>query len=144
MPLKINVDEQPVLNLAPMIDVVFLLIIFFMVGTTFTQMDKEIELQVPEVADGGSLTAPPDRKLINIHSDGRITMDRREVQLEELPRLLGDARGQYEALGVTIRGDGAGRFQRVAEVLNACKQAGIQELGISVQIAAQPGATRRQ
>jgi biopolymer transport protein ExbD len=47
---------------------------------------------------------------------------------------LAAARAQYSDLGVLVRGDGQGVFQRVAEVLNACKQAGIQELGITVRL----------
>ncbi len=143
MPLKVHVDEQPVLNLAPMIDIVFLLIIFFMVGTTFTQMDRDIEVQVPEVADSGALTAPPDRRVINVHKDGRITMDRRGVTLQELSELLKDAQSQYAGLGVTIRGDGSSTWDRVAQVLNTCRQVGINDIGVSVQVAAQQSATRR-
>ncbi len=142
MPLKVHVDEQPVLNLAPMIDIVFLLIIFFMVGTTFTQLDRDIEVNVPEVADNGSLTAPPDRKLINIHQDGHITMDRRSMTLQQLKDSLREAHSQYNGLGVTIRGDGAAFWERVAQVMNECKQIGIKDIGVSVQVAGQPSARR--
>ena len=44
MPLKIHIDEQPSLNMTPMIDIVFLLIIFFMVGTKFTELERKIGL----------------------------------------------------------------------------------------------------
>ena len=50
---------------------------------------------------------------------------------------LAAARRQYRDLGVLVRGDASGTFQRVAEVLNACKQAGIAELAISVQTGKQ-------
>ncbi len=46
---------------------------------------------------------------------------------------LARMREQYADLGVLVRGDAHGEFQPVARVLNACKQAGIQELGISVR-----------
>jgi len=135
MPLKTHLDEQPTLNLTPMIDIVFLLIIFFMVGTKFTELERKIGLQVPEVTDRGALTAAPERKVVNVFRDGTITLDRQPVTLEELTSRLADARSQYSDLGVLIRGDAEGRFQRVAEVLNACKQADIRELGISVRLA---------
>lgn len=54
MPLKTHTDEQPSLNLTSMIDVVFLLIIFFMVGTKFTELERKIGLQVPEVNDSAT------------------------------------------------------------------------------------------
>ena len=46
-------------------------------------------------------------------------------------------RGQYKDLGVLVRGDATSAFQNVAQVLNACKQAGINELAISVRIGNQ-------
>ncbi len=134
MPLKTHLDEQPVLNLTPMIDIVFLLMIFFMVGTQFTEMEKKIELRVPEVADRGALTAAPDRRVINVYHGGMITLDKEPVTLDELTSQLAAARAQYDDLGVVVRGDARGEFQLVASVLNACKQAGIRDLGISVKL----------
>ncbi len=138
MPLKIQFDEQPTVNLTPMIDIVFLLIIFFMVGTQFSELERNIRLQVPEVAGAAALTAAPERRVVNVYQDGRIFLDGESVTLGELTTRLATARSQYNDLGVIVRGDGGGRFQRVAEVLDACKQANIAELGISVRIAGQP------
>lgn len=135
MPLKTHRDEQPTLNMTPMIDVVFLLIIFFMVGTKFSELERKIGLQVPEVAKAGALTPAPKKRVVNVYRDGRIDLDRQAVTLEELTDQLTAARGQYRDLGVLIRGDGQGAFQRVAEVLAACKEAGVAELGISVRLA---------
>jgi biopolymer transport protein ExbD len=133
MPLKTHLDEQPTLNLTSMMDVAFLLIFFFMVSTKFTELERNIGLKVPEVADRGALTAAPEKKVVNVYRDGTLSLDRVPVTLEELTSRLAAARSQYADLGVLVRGDGQGQFQRVAEVLNACKQAGISELGISVR-----------
>jgi len=138
MPLKTNLDEQPTLNLTPMIDIVFLLIIFFMVGTKFTELERKIGLKVPEVADRGALTAAPQRRIINVYRDGTVTLDKTAVTLEQLTAQLAAAQGQYSDLGVLIRGDAHGEFQLVASVLNACKQAGVHDLGISVRLVS-PG-----
>ncbi len=135
MPLKTHLDEEPTLNMTPMIDCVFLLLIFFLLGTKFTELERNIGLQVPQVADSGALTAAPERKVINVYSDGNITLDRKPVTLEELAEKLAAARSQYADLGVLVRGDADGRYQRVAEVLNACKMAGIRELGIAVLLS---------
>jgi biopolymer transport protein ExbD len=133
MPLKTHMDEQPTLNLTPMIDIVFLLIIFFMVGTKFTELERKIGLQVPEVTDHGALTAAPEKRVVNVYRDGTITLDRESVTLDELKSRLAAAREQYEDLGVLIRGDGEGPYQNVANVFNACKRAGIGQLAISVR-----------
>ena len=134
MPLKTHHDEQPTLNLTPMIDIVFLLIIFFMVGTKFTELERKIGLKVPEVADRGALSAAPQRRIVNVYRDGAVTLDKTPVTLDELTTQLATARSQYSDLGVLIRGDARGEFQLVASVLNACKQAGIRNMGISVRL----------
>jgi len=139
MPLKTHVDESPSLNLTPMIDVVFILIIFFMVGTKFTELERKIGLKVPEVAQGGPLTAAPEQRVVSVFRDGHVTLDHQNVTLDELTRRLIASRDQYRDLGVLIRGDAETIFQRVAEVLNACKQAGIGQLGISVRITPERG-----
>ncbi len=135
MPLKTHVDEQPTLNLTPMIDIVFLLIIFFMVGTKFTEMERSIALQVPEVGEAGPQTAAPERRVINVFRDGHVSLDQRLVTLDELTSQLSSARRQYADLGVVVRGDSEVPFQNVANVLGACRAAQISEMGISVRLA---------
>lgn len=140
MPLKTHLDEQPTLNLTSMIDVVFLLIIFFMVGTKFSELERQIGVRVPEVSNTEALSPAPEPRVVNVYADGQIVLDRTPIDnLDELTRQLTAARGQYEDLGVLVRGDADGKFQRVAEVLSACRQAEVRQLGISVR----PQAVRR-
>jgi biopolymer transport protein ExbD len=135
MPIKTHLDEQPSLNLTPMIDVVFLLIIFFMAGTKFTELERKIGLQVPRVSNVSTLTPAPERRVINVYRDGRISLDREFLALEQLQERLQAARAEYSELGVIVRGDAEGTFQSVANVLSACREAGIEEMGISVRLA---------
>jgi biopolymer transport protein ExbD len=133
MPLKTHLDDEPTLNLTAMLDVMFLLIIFFMLGTRFIDDERKIGLRVPEVVDRGALTAAPARREVNVYRDGTVTLDKATVSLEQLTQMLAAARRQYSDLSVLVRGDARGEFQNVAAVLTACKQAGIQDLGITVR-----------
>jgi biopolymer transport protein ExbD len=135
MSFRNQTEEMPTLNLTSMIDVLFLLIIFFVVGTKFIEAERQIELKLPQVARNDALSAAPEKKVVNVYRDGQITLDRKNVSLVELKDQLAAARSQYQALGVMVRGDGSTPFERVANVLNACKQAGIADLAISVEIA---------
>ena len=135
MPLKTHRDEPPALNLTPMIDVVFLLIIFFMVGTKFTELERKIGLQVPQISDVKALSPAPEKRVINVMRDGSITLDRMDVTLDQLVTRLADSRREYQDLGVVVRGDAEGAFQNVASVLGACREAGITDMGISVRLA---------
>ena len=132
MPLKIPTDPEPSMNLIPMIDVMLQLLIFFMLGTKFVEMERQVELEVPRVVDAVALSAAPERKVVNVYRDGAVTLDGKTVSLDELQQQLTSVRRQYSDLGVLVRGDSQGQFQPVADVLNVCKQAGIQELGIAV------------
>ena len=73
--------------------------------------------------------------LVNVYSDGTMSLDRETVTLPQLTARLAQARSEYEGLGVIVRGDADGAFQYVADALNACRQAGIAEMGISVRLA---------
>jgi biopolymer transport protein ExbD len=144
MPVRHQLEEMPTLNLTSMIDVLFLLIIFFVVGTKFIEAERQIELKLPQVAKSDALSSAPEKKIVNVYRDGQVTLDRKDVSLEQLEAQLAAARGQYRGLGVLVRGDGLAPFERVANVLNACKRAGIADLSISVEIAKadQPNARR--
>ena len=143
MPLKTHQDDQPHLNLTPMIDVVFLLIIFFMVATKFTELERDIELNLPEVAGPRAMTARPPAREVAVHADGHMTLDRVDVTPAELTRQLAAARAEYAGISVIIRGDAACPYCHVAEALAACKEARISDLSVSVRIAAGAAAERR-
>jgi len=135
MPLKTQHDEQPTLNLTPMIDVVFLLIIFFMVATSFAEMERDIELELPEVASAAALTAAPKQRVVSVQANGRLRLDGENVSIRSLTERLSAARSEYPELSVVIRGDAACAFQHVAASLAACKTANITDLGITVRVA---------
>ena len=136
MPLKIQRDDQSSINLTPMIDIVFLLIIFFMVGTKFSELnetERDIALQVPAVTDAHALTSAPRKRVINVYQDGRIALDQKSVSIEQLQQELAAARQQYNKLGVVVRGDAESRYQHVADVIATCRKADITDLNISVR-----------
>jgi biopolymer transport protein ExbD len=138
MPLKTLADEQPSMNLTSMIDVMFLLVIFFMVGAKFTDTERNLSVRVPQVSASGAVTSAPAKRVINIHQDGRITLDRETVTLAELKAKL-----QATKTGVIVRGDAHAMHEHVAGVLAVCREAGIVDLGISVRVAQENGGAKR-
>ena len=135
MPLKIQRDDQTSINLTPLIDIVFLLIIFFMVGSRFSdlqQTERDISLRVPQVQSAQALTTTPGKRVINVYSDGQITLDQKEITLPELETQLATARQQYQKLGVVVRGDRESQFDQVAQVIATCERVKIRDLNIAV------------
>ncbi|NOZ38907.1 MAG: biopolymer transporter ExbD [Planctomycetes bacterium] len=143
MPLKIQHDEQLSLDLTPMIDVVFLLIIFFMVATSFSEQERDIELELAEVASTTAMTAAPKQRVVSVQAEGQIRLDGEDVTLAELTQRLSAARSEYPELSVVIRNDAACAFQHFAASLAACKEAQISNIGVTVRIAKSPGTTKR-
>jgi len=133
MPLKLQQDDMPAINLTPMIDIVFNLIIFFMVGARFSEMERQVDLSVPKVADVSKLPALPEKCVINVRRDGQIYLNQDSVTVEQLTARLGDARRQQEKLRAIVRADSDGKVQNMAAVLAACRVAGIEDIAISVR-----------
>jgi biopolymer transport protein ExbD len=134
MPLKTHHDEMPSMNMTPMIDVIFQLIVYFMVGTSFTQMEHKMGLKVPELAGQGTISSAPSKKVVNVYRNGEVTLDRQTVSLADLTNRLAAARSQYKNLGVVVRGDADVNLQRVAEVLQACRKSGVADMAIAVRL----------
>jgi biopolymer transport protein ExbD len=144
MPLKLQHDETPALNLTSLIDVLFLLIMFFMVATKFDEFERHINVAVPEVSEAGEAATPPEPRIVNVLTDGHVELDDQPVTLAELTEKLAAARRPLSEPSVVIRGDAQCAFQHIAAALAACRQANISELGISVRVAATGGgATTR-
>ncbi len=125
MPLKLNQDDQTSINLTPMIDIVFLLIIFFMLGTQFSEpseSERNIALNLPKVANGKALTTAPRKRVINVVENGQIMLDQEVVSLQQLENNLAAAKTQYQKLGVVVRGDANSRYEDVAQVIAACRR----------------------
>ena len=133
MPLKTLPLEEPSLNLTPMVDIVFNLLLFFMIASQGSDPEKSIEVQLPQVSQGLALTAAPEKRVIQVFRDGRLTLDGDTVTLRELRDRLASAYQQYRETGVVVRAHGSGPFQRVADVLDACGQAGIHQTAIAVR-----------
>jgi len=125
--------EDASVNLTPMIDVVFLLVIFFMVGSHFGEAQGRIDVNVPGVGDLRAMTRQPDERMVEVSGDGRVTLDNRPVSLDELSQQLRAMHQQYPDVRVAIRGEADASFQRVAEVLQVIRGTGIQQMGIAAK-----------
>ncbi len=125
--------DDAVLNLTPMIDVVFLLLIFFMVATTFLDPEKEIEVDLPRAESGAASEEELDELVINVTSDGRILLGAEEVDDGDLRAALRTAASRDPATAVTIRGDRAARHEAIVGVMDACGSAGLFNLSVGTR-----------
>lgn len=122
--------EELVLNLAPMIDIVFLLLIFFMVTTTFVEKEKEFGIDLPTAQSGDEASFEADEIVINLLRDGLIKLNGEEVSSGQLDALLQSAAQANPGTPVTIRGDRGVVLQRVVAVMDSCRIAGLADIGL--------------
>ncbi|MCD6304120.1 MAG: biopolymer transporter ExbD [Planctomycetes bacterium] len=122
-------QENPV-NLMPLIDMVFLLLIFFLVATSFAQEERDQRVKLPVTAAPRPLSAPPRQVIINILRDGTMTVGGHVYDAEKLGALLRRvARSEPDRM-VLIRADEMSFHKYFAAAARLCKQAGINELKI--------------
>ena len=142
MPLKLNQDELPTMNLTSMIDVLFLLIIFFMVGTRFTEDESNIKINLAKVAPNGAMLHGPSRKIVILTAEGTIRYDGQSVSVEQLSNMLAQAVTNYPGTSVQMKPDKDVKFQQLVEVHNAISRSGARIDGVSVASVRMPGSTR--
>jgi biopolymer transport protein ExbD len=124
--------EELELNLTPLIDVVFLLLIFFMVSTTF-QKESEISLQLPRATDA-QVQAPKDRLEIVINAAGRYFINDQELvksDVASLQNALYKISGGKRDIPVTIRADAQAPHQSVVTAMDAAGQLGLLKMSIA-------------
>jgi biopolymer transport protein ExbD len=135
MPLKTEPLEEPQLILTPVIDIMFLLLIFFMVGTQFVDEERHFDIKLPTVSDDMSVTSLPDPTTVNVTSDGSVIVDGETIAAEELEARLNALKENYPGQAVILRGDGSATYQQVMDVLAVIKRSGIA----AVSLANRPG-----
>jgi len=125
--------EPAGMQLAPMIDIVFLLLIFFIVTWQFTRSETELNVSVPTAEEGSDLNRPKGEIIINVLSDGAIRVEGLTVDLLQLHEKLSAIAKQYENQPVRIRGDGQVAYQRIVEVIDTCQKSGIWNISFATQ-----------
>ena len=128
MLLKANEEVRNVsIELTPIIDMVFLLLIFFLVATTFHQAEREMQIALPFASSAGPISATLREIVINVDVDGRIILSGRTVSPEDLKVMIEEAVKTNPEQKVTVRGDRGTPYGNIVRVLDICKSSGIQE-----------------
>ena len=133
---EIIADIHPGFQIAPMIDIVFVIMLFFMVMSGAVKVERELKIALPKYTAGD--TKYPDEIFIAIAEDGTVTMNDEEFDApadKKLPRLTtslirlkedADAHGTKDL--ITLQTEEQTRYERVIDVLNALARAGINNV----------------
>ena len=119
---------QAMVELTPLIDIVFQLLIFFLLTTTF-QNNPSFQVKLPK-ANNSNVKQDPKSVVVTLGSDGKMEIDGRIIDEAELEQRLCNAANSSDTSGVNIRADAATEHQFVVKVMDLAKGCGLERLGI--------------
>jgi len=132
MNLQPGDEDEPEVNLTPLIDVVFLLLIFFMVSTTFEQQSR-IQIELPEATATPAETEDESLEIV-IDAQGRYFIGEQQVvnsEVKTLKSAISKAVEGRESITVIIRSDASTPYQAVITALDATSQLGLTQISLA-------------
>lgn len=130
MKLPSDANEFTGPDLTPVIDVVFLLLIFFLVATRYDQEEKELAVVLPEVTQAQPLSMTPEL-VINVMRTGQYKIAQSEIDEKQLASIIRESHKNNPQQSALIRGDGDVALKHAVRVMGLCN-----EVGMDYRIAA--------
>jgi len=123
--------QHPGIQLAPLVDVFLLLLIFFLLTWNAARNENELDVKVPKASAAKEKSAPVGDVVVNVKADGNVVVNRRTLTAAELTDLLKSLVQLNTEQAVIIRGDEAGAYKNIIGVLNICTEAGITNVAFA-------------
>ena len=124
-------SERTGIQLAPMIDVVFLLLIFFIVLWNYARFETEIDISVPAASAGQNPERTIGEIVVNVKKEGGIIIEGIERTELETLEMFKSIVAAYPDQALILRGDKEASFDHIVKVLNLCKEANIWNISFA-------------
>ena len=124
-------SERTGIQLAPMIDVVFLLLIFFIVLWNYARFETEIDISVPAASAGENPERTIGEIVVNVKKEGGIIIEGIERTELETLEMFKSIVAAYPDQALILRGDKEASFDHIVKVLNLCKEANIWNISFA-------------
>ena len=119
-------------QIAPMVDVLLVLLCFFILTWNFARKEMELDVKVPTAENGGEPTMDVNQTVLNLKADGSIVMNTKPVSYEELSEKMAALAKINKDYAIILRGDENVPYKYVARVLDVCRGAGIWNVAFPV------------
>jgi biopolymer transport protein ExbD len=120
------------INMTPMIDCVFLLLIFFLVSSKYENAEREMRVVLPQASEAMPLVAKPKELFVNVDQNGNYIVNRHELGADELLGVLEQASANNpDRQTVIIRADKRCVWEYVMQVMNLCNKANIRDYRVT-------------
>jgi len=127
---RIREEEDAAIDMTPMLDIVFIMLIFFIVTTSFVK-EAGIDVNRPEASQ--ATQKPSANIFIAIRENGEVWMDRRQVDVERVAANLERLLAEQPTDMVVIQADEGARHGVVVQVMDQIKEAGIAQISIAAE-----------
>ena len=121
------------LHLAPMLDVVFQLLIFFLVAFEFQRSELDMKVQVPSAQEGADPKRARGEIIVNVRENGEVVVENQTMTQQQLREKLTAIAKQHENQPIRLRGDAKCEYQTIVEVIDTCQKAGIWNISFATQ-----------
>ena len=138
---KNNKGELPSFQMTAMMDIVFLLLCFFITTSVFSQWEYEIDITLPSAESGKVPDRLPGEIIINIADDGRISINQQDMTLEALKNRLDRLARYFPGQPVVLRADKETRYDDLIKVIDTCRQVDIWNFSMATGDSDDVGAT---
>ena len=130
MPVRLRkADSIASVSMTPLIDVVFLLLVFFLVATRFDAEERRMDVMLPLAAQAQPMISQPRELVINIDQEGKVFLGSQSILRDQLQELLQKAVGDRPLeQSVVIRADRRCDWESVVRVMDACHAIGIRDI----------------
>ena len=128
---KRSVAPEAGFQLAPMVDVVFLLLCFFVTSQIFSQWETEIGIVLPTSVSGDPPDRLPGEIIINIRPAGDVVINNQEFNDDDLHKLLKRVSRLFKGQPVLIRADRLTAYEHIIHVLDLCRESDIGNISFA-------------
>ena len=120
-----NRSRAPQLALTSMLDVIFLLLCFFVTVSVFSQWESEITIKLPSAATAEEPDRLPGEIIVNLDKGGKVTVNGKALELKDLESRLAKVAKFYPDQAVIIRADKDVRYELLVSVIDTCRAANV-------------------
>ena len=112
-------------QIAPMVDILLVLLCFFIVTWSFARKEMELDVKVPAAQSGKDANPVINQTVLNVKKDGQVVWNRKVTSLAELGAKLRQLANLYPDYAIILRGDEHADYKHIVAVLDVCRAANI-------------------
>jgi biopolymer transport protein ExbD len=112
-------------QIAPMVDILLVLLVFFIVTWNFSLAEKELDVKIPTASNAKATDPYVGQVVVNVKTDGSLVFNHKPITGDELVAKLRELAKLYPDQAVILRGDQNANYKYIVGVLDLCRQANI-------------------